>query len=160
MLAKARECLKGGDVTGAATKARRSLEELLQEVCQGIGAPLPFRRGAGNDRREIGELCTGLRRGLDKHAKQMLQDLKPLLANLEADVQAALNVETHASQGKAAASEVDAALQRIGKLDEVWSCPSCQTRIWLVGTPQSAMCRCGKGRYPPVPVTETHPADG
>ena len=147
-------------MTGAATKARRSLEELLQEVCQGIGAPLPFRRGAGNDRREIGELFTGLRRGLDKHAKQMLQNLKPLLANLEADVQAALNVEAHASQGKAAASEVEAALQRIGKLDELWSCPSCQTRIWLVGTPQSAMCKCGKSRYPLVPAPETQSANG
>ena len=159
MLAKARKCLEDDDLTGAATKARRALEELLQEVCQGIAAPLPFRRGAGNDRREIVELFSGLRRGLDKYAKQMFRELKPLLADLEADVQVALNVEAHASQGKAATSEVRVALERIGQLDDVWSCPSCQTRIWLIGTPQSAMCKCGKGRYPPVPVPEAQSAN-
>jgi hypothetical protein len=40
----------------AAARARRALEELLQEVCEALWAPLPFRRGQANDKREIGEL--------------------------------------------------------------------------------------------------------
>ena len=72
MLAAARERLQSGDVQGAATKGRRALEELLQEVCEALWAPLPFRRGQANDRREIGELFIGLRRALKEHAKSLL----------------------------------------------------------------------------------------
>jgi hypothetical protein len=31
-------------------------------VCEALWAPLPFRRGQANDKREIGELLKGLRR--------------------------------------------------------------------------------------------------
>jgi hypothetical protein len=46
---------------GGATRVRRALEELLQEVCEALQAALPFRRGALNDQREIGELLRGVR---------------------------------------------------------------------------------------------------
>jgi DNA repair exonuclease SbcCD ATPase subunit len=98
ILAAARERLESGDVQAAATKARRGLEELLQEVCQALWAPLPFRRGQANDRREISELFKGLRRALREHAKPLLETAEPLLKNLEADVAATLNVEAHASR--------------------------------------------------------------
>ena len=39
--AAARERLESGDIHGAAAKARRALEELLQEVCEALWAPLP-----------------------------------------------------------------------------------------------------------------------
>jgi hypothetical protein len=41
ILRSARERLESGDIHGAATKARRALEELLQEVCEALWAPLP-----------------------------------------------------------------------------------------------------------------------
>jgi energy-coupling factor transporter ATP-binding protein EcfA2 len=151
ILAEASARLSEGDVNGAATKARRALEELLQEVCESLRAELPFRRGAGNDQREIGELLKGIRRGVKEHAKAMLGELEPLLKNLEADVQASLNVEAHASRGRAASSEVEAALGRIEKLDRMWSCPSCGTRVWHKGTPESSRCKCGKCQFPPPP---------
>jgi energy-coupling factor transporter ATP-binding protein EcfA2 len=151
ILADASARLAEGDVNGAATKARRALEELLQEVCEALRAELPFRRGAGNDQREIGELLKGIRRGVKEHAKGMLSELEPLLKNLEADVQASLNVEAHASRGRAAASEVEAALGRIEKLDRLWSCPKCGTRVWHKGTPDSSRCKCGKSLFPPPP---------
>lgn len=153
MLAKAFESLKSGDRTAAATKGRRALEELLQEVCHGIGAALPFRRGAANDRREIGELISGLRHTLKDNAKGMYNELKPLLTNLDADVAASLNIEAHASMGKAANAEVEAALGRIQALDSHWTCPDgkCGTRIFHVGDHKSAMCKCTKSRYPPMP---------
>ncbi len=69
ILAAARERLESGDVHGAAAKARRGLEELLQEVCEALWAPLPFRRGQANDKREIGELFKGVRRTLKEQAK-------------------------------------------------------------------------------------------
>ncbi len=81
----------------------------------------------------------------------MLSELEPLLKNLEADVQASLNVEAHASRGRAAASEVEAALGRIEKLDRLWSCPACGTRIWHKGTPEASRCKCGKSHFPPTP---------
>jgi energy-coupling factor transporter ATP-binding protein EcfA2 len=149
-LAAARERLQSGDVQGAATKARRGLEELLQEVCEALWAPLPFRRGQANDRREIGELFIGLRRTLKEHARAQLQSLEPVFKHLEADVGATLNVAAHASRGRSGASEVKAALERIEALDALWSCPDCRTRVWHKGTPDAGRCRCGKSAFPPV----------
>jgi len=151
-LAAARERLDSGDVQGAATKARRALEELLQEVCEALWAPLPFRRGQANDRREIGELFIGLRRTLKERAKVQLQSIEPIFKHLEADVGATLNVAAHASRGRSGASEVKAALERIETLDALWSCPDCRTRVWHKGTPEAARCRCGKSAFPPVAV--------
>ena len=107
MLAAARERLQSGDVQSAATKGRRALEELLQEVCEALWAPLPFRRGQANDRREIGELFVGLRRALKEHAKSQLQAVEPILKHLEADVGATLNVAAHASRGRSGSSRGD-----------------------------------------------------
>jgi energy-coupling factor transporter ATP-binding protein EcfA2 len=151
ILSEASARLAEGDVNGAATKARRALEELLQEVCEALGAELAFRRGARNDQRDVGELLKGIRRGVKEHAKAMLDELEPLLKNLEADVQASLNVEAHASRGRAASAEVEAALGRIEKLDRMWSCPDCGTRVWHKGTPESSRCKCGKSVFPPAP---------
>jgi energy-coupling factor transporter ATP-binding protein EcfA2 len=150
ILTAARERLESGDVQGAATKARRALEELLQEVCEALSAPLPFRRGQANDKREIGELFKGVRRTLKEHAKALLDSIDPLFKHLEADVGATLNVEVHGSRGRAAASEVMAALDRITALDETWSCPECRTRVWHRGTPDAARCKCGRTSFPPV----------
>jgi energy-coupling factor transporter ATP-binding protein EcfA2 len=152
MLAAAHERLQSGDVQGAATKGRRALEELLQEVCEALWAPLPFRRGQANDRREIGELFIGLRRTLKERAKSQLQAVEPVFKHLEADVGATLNVAAHASRGRSGASEVQAALERIETLDTLWSCPACRTRVWHKGTPDAARCRCGKSSFPPVVV--------
>jgi energy-coupling factor transporter ATP-binding protein EcfA2 len=150
MLAAARERLHSDDVQGAATKGRRALEELLQEVCEALWAPLPFRRGQANDKREIGELFIGLRRALKEHAKSQLPTVEPIVKHLEADVGATLNVAAHASRGRSGASEVKAALERIETLDALWSCPACRTRVWHRGTPGAARCRCGKSAFPPV----------
>ena len=150
MLAAARERLQSDDVQGAATKGRRALEELLQEVCEALWAPLPFRRGQANDKREIGELFMGLRRALKEHAKSQLPTVEPIVKHLEADVGATLNVAAHASRGRSGASEVKAALERIEALDALWSCPACRTRVWHKGTPGAARCRCGKSAFPPV----------
>jgi energy-coupling factor transporter ATP-binding protein EcfA2 len=152
ILAAARERLDQGDVGGAAAKARRALEEQLQEACQALEAPLAFRRGHANEQREIGELLRGLRRALKEHAKGLLDELEPSFKTLEADVQATLNVEVHASRGRSGSSEVEAAVRRIEELDRRWSCPACGTRIWHRGSPQAARCRCGKSAFPPVPA--------
>jgi energy-coupling factor transporter ATP-binding protein EcfA2 len=150
ILRNARERFESGDVQGAATKARRALEELLQETCEALWAPLPFRRGQANDKREIGELFKGVRRTLKERAKPLLDSIEPLLKNLEADVGATLNVAVHGSRGRTGTSEVEAALQRIAALDEQWSCPECRTRVWHRGTPEAARCKCGLSSFPPA----------
>ena len=152
ILRSARERLDSADVQGAATKARRALEELLQEVCEALSAPLPFRRGQANDKREIGELFKGLRRALKEHAKPMLDSIEPLLKHLEADVAAALNVAAHGSRGRAATSEVEAALERIAELDQTWTCRQCRTRVWHRGSVEAGRCKCGQALFPPVRV--------
>ena len=101
ILAAARERLQSGDVHGAAAKARRALEELLQEVCEALWAPLPFRRGQANDKREIGELFKGAAANAEGASEALLESVEPLLRNLEADVGATLNVEVHGSRGRA-----------------------------------------------------------
>jgi energy-coupling factor transporter ATP-binding protein EcfA2 len=152
ILGNARERLESGDVHGAASKARRALEELLQEVCEALWAPLPFRRGQANDKREIGELFKGVRRALKERAKPLLESVEPLLRNLEADVGATLNVAIHGSRGRPGASEVEAALERIAALDQKWSCSQCMTRVWHRGTPEAGRCKCGQSSFPPARV--------
>ena len=152
ILAAARDRLESGDVHGAAAKARRGLEELLQEVCEALRAPLPFRRGQANDKREMAELFKGVRRTLKERAKGLLESIEPLLKNLEADVGATLNVEIHGGGHRSAASEVAVALKRIEALDGQWSCPQCRTRVWHRGTPEAARCKCGQTAFPPIPV--------
>lgn len=149
ILEQAQERLAQGDVGGAATKARRGLEELLQEICEALEAELPFRRGAKNDQREIGELLRGVRRAVREHAKGLVKSLEPLLKNLDADVSATLNVEAHASRGRSGTAEVESALRRLEQLDRMWSCPECGTRLWHKGTPESSRCKCGKSVFPP-----------
>jgi energy-coupling factor transporter ATP-binding protein EcfA2 len=150
IVAAARERLASGDVHGSAAKARRALEELLQEVCEALWAPLPYRRGQANDRRELGELFKGVRRALKEQSKVFLESVEPLLKNLEADVGATLNVEIHGSGRRAAASEVDAALARIETFDRKWSCPECRTRVWHRGGPDAGRCKCGQTAFPPA----------
>src|SRR5262245_5608733 len=150
ILQHARERLDRGDIHAAAARARRALEELLQEVCEALWAPLPFRRGQANDKREIGELLKGLRRTLKERARSQLESIEPLLKNLEADVGAALNVAVHASRDRPGGSDVRAALERIAALDATWSCPECRTRVWHRGNPDAARCKCGQSAFPPV----------
>ena len=150
ILIAARERLDNDDVQAAASKARRALEELLQEVCEALWAPLPFRRGQANDRREIGELFKGLRRTLKDQSKPFLESIEPLLKNLEADVGATLNVEVHGSRRRSGSSEVEAALKRIETFDQTWSCPACRTRVWHRGGPEAGRCKCGQTSYPPA----------
>jgi predicted metal-dependent hydrolase len=150
LLGNARDRLEAGDLLGAAGKTRRALEELLQEICEALWAPLPFRRGQANDRREIGELLRGVRRTLKERAKPLLESIEPLLKHVEADVGATLNVAVHASRGRTAASEVKAALERVAQLDAQWSCESCGARIWHHGTPEAGRCKCGRSSFPPV----------
>ena len=150
ILRDARERLDRGDTHDAAARARRALEELLQEVCEALWAPLPFRRGQANDKREIGELLKGLRRTLKERARPQLESLEPLLKNLEADFGAALNVAVHASRARPGGSEVRSALERIAALDGTWTCPECRTRVWYRGTPDAGRCKCGQSSFPPV----------
>lgn len=147
LLEKARDRLESGDFQGAATKARRALEEILQEACEGMGASLPFRRGLHNDRREAQELIMGSRRGLKEH-KALSPELANLLAALEADLQAALNVESHASTSWASQEEVKACLERLEELDAQWTCPTCTTKVWAAGQPGNSRCRCGHASFP------------
>lgn len=158
MLEKAERCLPD-DATGAAQKGRRALEELLQEICEALEAPLPFRRGPKNDQRDPGELFAGVRRRLKETAKPLLADLEPLLKDLEADLGAALHVESHASRGRASPEEIRAALERVRLLDQKWTCTHCGTRVWHEGTPQASRCKCSRTHFPPSPAagTSEHP---
>jgi energy-coupling factor transporter ATP-binding protein EcfA2 len=149
ILRSARERLESGDFSGAAFRGRRALEELLQELCEAMSAPLPFRRGQANDKREVGELLKGVRRTLKERSKPLLDSLEPLLKNVEADVAATLNVAVHAGRGRTGTSEVEAALQRIEVLDGQWSCPECLTRVWHRGTADAGRCKCGQRSFPP-----------
>lgn len=151
LLGAARERVSGGDRHGAATKARRALEDLLQEICERLEADLPFRRGAKNDHREYGEVMTGVRGMLKKRSPKLRAELEPLLKQLDADVQAGLNVESHASQQQASQSEIADAIERIGDLERAFTCASCNTRVWSRGSPDSCRCRCGATVFPPLP---------
>ena len=138
------------DRIGAAQKGRRALEEFLQEACEALSALLPFRRGRENDQRVASEVMAGLRRTLRDRAKTIYQEVGPLLTALEADLQASLNWESHASEGGTGSQEVRDALDRISELCDRFTCTNCETRIWHIGAAPAWRCKCGKSQLPPA----------
>lgn len=152
LLQEAVEQLATGDRVGAAQKARRVLEEFLQEVCEGIEALLPFRRGQRNEQRMADEVMKGLRRALRDRAKPLYDELGSLLTAIEADLQAVLNFEAHAAQGGASKQEVSDALARITELRGRFTCENCGTPVWYQGTPDASRCKCGQTHFPPSPA--------
>lgn len=148
----ARAALEDGSRITAAENGRRALEEFLHEACERLEARLPFRRGQANDHRDVTVVMDGLRRSLNEKAKQFYTELKVLLKALEGDLQAALNVESHASQNATSPQEVRGALTRIAELRDRFTCqtPDCGTRVWHTGTPDSFRCKCGQSQFPPV----------
>ena len=149
VLRGAKNALDADDRIGAAQKGRRALEHFLQEACEELEALLPFRRGSANDRRMAEEVMNGLRRMLKARAKGLYKSLDPLLKRVEADLQAALNVEAHASQSAASNQEIADALSRIDELIQTFTCTSCATRVWHTGSPAWARCSCGQSSFPP-----------
>ena len=154
LLSEASEELSIGNRVGAAQKGRRALEEFLQEACEELEALLPFRRGQKNDQRMADEVMKGLRRTLRGLAKPMYDKLRPLLQSLEADLQASLNVESHASQGGTSNQEIADYLARIEDLRGHFTCDNCGTRIWHNGTPGHSRCKCGAKSFPPTAASE------
>jgi energy-coupling factor transporter ATP-binding protein EcfA2 len=148
MRTAAKVALENGDIAGAAQKVRRALEEFFQEACEGLGAPLAFSRGAANDRREVGQLMHGFRSRLKALHAPTLKGLAPILAAIEADVQAALNVEAHSSTGRAAANEVAIALNNLDSLSSQLTCDECGFRKWKRGGPDMYSCHCRKAVFP------------
>ena len=146
-LEKARECLGQGDFHGATAKSRRALEELLQEACEGMGALVGFRRGVRNDRRDANELLMGVRRALKQHG--VIHEVDSLLQEIEADLQATLNVEVHASTEWASRPEIEASLNRLETLEQHWICSECETTVWFAGSPAASRCRCRRTTFPP-----------
>ena len=153
-LTEAGEELSVGNRVGAAQKGRRALEEFLQEACEELEALLPFRRGRRNDQRMADEVMKGLRRALRDRAKSLYQQMSPFLLQLEADLQAALNVESHASQGATSSVEIKDALTRVGDLQRRFTCDSCKTRVWHRGTAEASQCKCGQMTFPPPSPSE------
>jgi hypothetical protein len=156
----ARQLLVDGDTQGAAGKTRRALEELLDEGCEAMEASLPFRRGHANDRRELGELIGGIRSRIKSSSASWYSSLSPTLTDLEADTQAALNVEVHAGRGWASPEEVRAALDRVTRLDAEFSCRACGSRIWAIGNRDAGRCSCALSTYPPRPQPAPPPTNG
>lgn len=150
ILSQAVKALEDRDHIGAAQKGRRALEEFLQEACEELEALLPFRRGQSNDQRTAQEVLNGLRRALRARARQMYRDMEPLLKSIEADLQAGLNVESHASPGAASRQEIKDAIDRLFDLRCQFICNSCNTRVWYVGTPDASRCKCGQAQFPPL----------
>lgn len=141
-LDKAQSAIKLGDRQSAATQARRALEELLQEACEALGAPMPFRRGRQNDRRDATEFLKGVRRSLKERKTRNLA-VTELLNRIEIDLQTVMNVESHASPEWTAVDEVRAAVERVVRLNDHWTCSRCQSRAWSVDDRQFTSCRCG-----------------
>lgn len=151
MLEKANIAFQDGDKHAAAAKGRRALEELLQEICELMGAPVPFRRGARNDIRDATEMMKGVRRAIADLSQPLKGRLSAaaneLLTSIEADLQVAFNAEVHAGPWQASGPEVGDALTRIAQFDELWCCPSCSIRGWGHISNPSIRCSCGTERF-------------
>jgi hypothetical protein len=142
------ELLDAGAIGDAARRGRRGLEHVLKELCEGLEVPLPYRRGNDNEFREIGQLLSGLRRLLkdDSQGKKFLASIDGTLRSLEADAQAVLNAEAHASDSGPSTGEVRSTLERVRDFDTLWTCTKCNTRIWKES---GVRCKCGASPFPP-----------
>ncbi len=142
------ELLEAGSIGDAARRGRRGLEHVLKELCEGLEVPLPYRRGNDNEFREIGQLLNGLRRLLkdDARGKTFLASIDGRLRALEADAQAVMNAEAHASDAGPSAGEVRSTLERVRDFDVLWTCTKCNTRIWKES---GVRCKCGASPFPP-----------
>ncbi|MBA2538865.1 MAG: hypothetical protein H0V17_04455 [Deltaproteobacteria bacterium] len=142
------ELLEAGAIGDGARRARRGLEHVLKELCEGLQVPLPYRRGNDNEFREIGQLLNGLRRLLkdDSRGKTFLASIDGTLRSLEADAQAVLNAEAHASDTGPSVGEVRSTLERVRDFDALWTCTKCDTRIWKES---GVRCKCGASPFPP-----------
>jgi hypothetical protein len=142
------ELMAAGAIGDAARRGRRGLESVLKELCEGLEVPLPYRRGNDNEFREIGQLLNGLRRLLkeDSRGKAFLASIDNTLRSLEADAQAVLNAEAHASDMGASEGEVRSTLERVRDFDALWNCAKCNTRIWKES---GVRCKCGASPFPP-----------
>ena len=154
LIAEAMDALASEDRMEAAQKGRRALEEFLQEACERLEALLPFRRGYRNDQRMADEVLRGMRRKLREHARDLHREITPLLDAIDGDLQASLNVESHASQGSTSTREVHDALDRIGELRSHFTCGNCSTRVWHTGSPAASRCQCGRSQFPPPPSVQ------
>jgi hypothetical protein len=96
------------------------------------------------------EVIKGLRRTLRNRAPALNREIRDLLNALEADLQAVLNIESHASQVSSSNQEVRDALARVVELRERFTCEDCKTLVWHDGTPDAARCKCGRAQFPPV----------
>jgi len=141
--------MEAGAIGDAARRGRRGLESVLKELCEGVEVPLPYRRGNDNEFREIGQLINGLRRLLkdDSRGKAFLASIDNTLRALEADAQAVLNAESHASDMGASEGEVRSTLERVRDFDALWNCAKCNTRIWKES---GVRCKCGASPFPPT----------
>ncbi len=153
LVEEARGELEMGNRIQAAQVTRRALEEFLQEACEQLEALLPFRRGQANDQRIVDEVIRGLRRTLKDRAKAFYEESKDLLSTLEADLQAALNIESHASLSSSSSQEVKDALSRVEELRSRFTCQYCRTLVWHHGSAESARCKCGRAQFPPPAET-------
>jgi len=149
LLEEATDELARGNRIQAAQVTRRALEEFLQEACEQLESLLPFRRGQANDKRMVDEVIKGLRRTLKDRARALYHELEDLLTTLEADLQAVLNTESHASQDTSSNREVKDALERVVELRLKFTCQNCQTRVWHSGSAEVARCKCGRAQFPP-----------
>lgn len=156
-IARARSALCNGDLSTAAAAVRRALEEVMQEICEGVSAPVPLKRGFRNDRREVQELIDGLRRILKGFDSSSRTTLRKKLKYLEVDLQAALNTEAHASQEWASMGEIVEALDRVEEFTDLWTCRECSTRVWHSWAGSSGSCRCGRYQAPPFRDPSTEP---
>lgn len=147
LIGRSSEHMDRGEWMAAAVIGRRALEELLQEICEGLTSLLPFRRGVRNDQRESGELLRGVRRSL-KDLKMASPRAKDLLASLETDLQTVFNVTAHASVVSASESEIREAVARIVAFDSLWTCERCASRGWHRGGPGAFRCKCGELSWP------------
>ena len=93
-------------------------------------------------------LLKGMRSRFKELGSGTKASMEPLLTYIEADVQAALNVESHASAGNAARSEIVTALEHFDDLVGRFTCSQCRERKWKRGEDDVYSCPCRASVFP------------
>ena len=144
-LAGCREALDTGRVAVAAPSVRTYIESRLKSLLKKLGGRVRFREGSANDERASGELLFELKSYLNEGGFFDFADSTSF-----DELQASTFIANYGSHDRPAApvglsiGDVRFALERMVELENVFTCPACNKKIWnIVGRNFQMQCECG-----------------
>jgi hypothetical protein len=147
-LARVRAFIDRGEVDAAGNLARQLAEQRLKRLLSSLRAPVPYREGYDNDRRDLEELFRALRRHAKSSGRFSHRDsdawdefaASRFLANLASHDQPAMPAGL-------SGSDIEFFVTKLTELEALFRCEHCAKPVWqLRAEPNDdqSQCECGQ----------------